>query len=201
MLAVMVSLPGALRQLGLRGPSWLYAGGTRSDRWRDPDAVVRALALADGDRVADLGAGYGTFTGRLARAVAPRGVVYAVDADAALLERIERLARKAELANVVTVAVGDRLALPEPVDLVFASAVFHHLADQRTYFAAARGQLRPGGRVAILESRRAGLLRGYFPHGTPPEELLATMAAAGYDLVAEADLVRGHLFAVFAPRP
>lgn len=196
----MVSLPGALRRIGRWGPGWLYAGGTRADRWRDPDVVVRALALADGDRVADLGAGYGTFTGRLARAVAPSGVVYAVDADPELLERIGRLARQAQLANVVTVAAGDRLALPEPVDLVFASAVFHHLPEQGAYFAAAREQLRPGGRVAILESRRSGLLRRYFPHGTPPGELLATMAAAGYDLVTEADLVRGHLFAVFAPR-
>lgn len=194
----MVSLPGALRLLGRHGPRWLYAGGNRSDRWRDPDAVVAALALRDGDRVADIGAGYGTFTGRLARAVAPGGVVYAVDADLALLERIERRARDARLDNIRTVhARGTRLELPEPVDLLFGAAVFHHLPEQVSYFTAARGLLRPGGRVAILESRREGLLRGLFPHGTPPADVRTTLEAAGFVPLVELELVRGHLFAVF----
>ncbi|MEO8247331.1 MAG: class I SAM-dependent methyltransferase [Chloroflexota bacterium] len=195
----MVSLPGALRLIGRHGPRWLYAGGNRSDRWRDPDAVVGALGLRNGNRVADIGAGYGTFTGRLARAVAPAGLVYAVDADLALLERLERRARDAELGNVVTVAArGARLELPEPVDLLFGAAVFHHLPAQVAYFTDARALLRPGGRVAILESRREGLLRGLFPHGTPPADVRATMRAAGYLPLAELQLVRGHLFAFFA---
>lgn len=194
----MPSLAGALRLLGRRGPRWLYAGGTRSDRWRDPDAVVAALALTDGERVADLGAGRGTFTGRLARAVAPGGVVYAVDADTAALERLGRLAARAGLDNLRTVpAAGERLALPEPVDLLFASAVFHHLPDQAAYFAAARALLRPGGRVAILESRREGLLRRWFPHGTPPGDVHDILTGAGYRAVAEHHFVRGHLFALF----
>jgi ubiquinone/menaquinone biosynthesis C-methylase UbiE len=194
----MVSLPGALRLIGRHGPRWLYAGGNRSDRWRDPDAVVDALGLRSGDRVADIGAGYGTFTGRLARAVGPGGVVYAVDADLALLERLERRARDAALDNIHTVAArGERLELPEPVDLLFGAAVFHHLPEQTAYFTDARALLRPGGRVAILESRREGLLRRWFPHGTAPGEVRATMRAAGFMLLGELDLVRGHLFAIF----
>ena len=197
MLAGMVSLPGALRLIGRHGPRWLYAGGNRSDRWRDPDAVVGALGLRSGDRVADIGAGYGTFTGRLARAVAPDGVVYAVDADLALLERLERWARDAALDNIHTVAArGERLELPEPVDLLFGAAVFHHLPEQIAYFTDARALLRPGGRVTILESRREGLLRCLFPHGTAPAEVRATMRAAGFVPLAELDLVHGHLFAI-----
>ena len=194
----MPSLAGALRFLGRRGPRWLYAGGTRSDRWRDPDAVVAALGVTDGDRVADLGAGRGTFTGRLARAVGRGGIVYAVDADVGALERLARLAAEAGLDNIRTVAVtGDRLDLPEPVDLIFASAVFHHLPEQVAYFAGARSQLRPGGRLAILESRREGLLRHWFPHGTPPAAVRDTLSAAGFRPVAEHLVVRGHLFAIF----
>jgi ubiquinone/menaquinone biosynthesis C-methylase UbiE len=194
----MVSLPGVLRLIGRHGPRWLYRGGNRSDRWRNPRAVVAALALRAGDRVADIGAGYGTFTGHLARAVAADGVVYAVDADSGLLERLERRAREAGLGNIRTVAArGARLDLPEPVDLLFGAAVFHHLPEQAAYFRAARTLLRPGGRVAILESRREGLLRGLFPHGTPPAEVRATMRAAGFVPLVELELVRGHLFAIF----
>ena len=194
----MPSLAGALRSLGRRGPRWLYAGGTRSDRWRDPDAVVAALGLTDGDRVADLGAGRGTFTGRLARAVAPTGAVYAVDADVPALRRLTRLAAEAGLDNIRTIPVtGDRLDLPEPVDLIFASAVFHHLPNQVPYFAALRSQLRPAGRLAILESRREGLLRHWFPHGTPATAVRDTLSAAGFRPVAEHPVVRGHLFAIF----
>jgi ubiquinone/menaquinone biosynthesis C-methylase UbiE len=194
----MPSLAGALRFLGRRGPRWLYGGGTRSDRWRDPDAVIAALGLTDGDRVADLGAGRGTFTGRLARAVAPTGAVYAVDADVAALGRLARLADEEGLENIRAVpALGDELELPEPVDLIFASAVFHHLPDQVTYFTAARSQLRPGGRLAILESRRDGVLRRWFPHGTPATEVHDTLSAAGFRRVAEHPIVRGHLFAIF----
>ncbi|MDP8957777.1 MAG: hypothetical protein M3N51_00920, partial [Actinomycetota bacterium] len=55
--------------------------GLRRDRWQQPERVVAELGLQPGDRVADLGAGGGYFTFRLARAVGPSGVVYAVDTD------------------------------------------------------------------------------------------------------------------------
>ena len=69
---------------------WLYAGGTRQDRLRDPDAVVAALRLRPGMVVADLGPGYGHFTLRMSRAVAPDGVVYALDASRSTLKSFGR---------------------------------------------------------------------------------------------------------------
>jgi predicted methyltransferase len=70
----------------------LYKGGQRSDRLRDPAAVVAALGLRPGDLVADMGPGYGHFTLRLCEAVAPDGVVYAADADADTLDDLRRAA-------------------------------------------------------------------------------------------------------------
>ena len=69
---------------------WLYAGGTRQDRLRDPDAVVAALDLRPGMVVGDLGPGAGHFTLRLARAVEPGGVTYALDASQRTLDDLCR---------------------------------------------------------------------------------------------------------------
>lgn len=187
-----------LRRLGATIRAWLYAGGNRRDRWQHPERVIRALAITPGDRVADLGSGSGYFTLRLARAVGPAGLVYAVDADEPLLEHVAGVAREEGLTNVRTVPVTPRgLQLPEPVDLLFVSATFHHLPDQAAYFAGAAPLLRPEGRVAILESRGEGLLRRFFGHATPPARARAQMADAGYELIAEHDVVTGHWFAIF----
>lgn len=184
-----------------RLPGWLYAGGSRQDRLRDPKRVVDALGLHPGDVVGDLGPGYGHFTLRLARAVEP-GVVYALDADATTLEDLRAEAAARGLTNLRTVPVPrHRLEIPEPVDLLFVSATYHHLRDPARYFAAARAFVRPGGRVAILESRREGLLAGWInPHATHSRRIRREMERAGFMLVRTHDLVRGHWFGEFEVR-
>jgi hypothetical protein len=70
------------------------------------------------------------------------------------------------------------------------------------YFAKARSLLRPGGRVAILESRLEGLAaRRMNPHGSVPGRVHAQMSRAGYELVETHDIVHGHWFAVFRIHP
>ena len=186
------SLPGPIRR-------WLYAGGTRQDRLRDPDAVVAALDLAPGMVVGDLGPGYGHFTLRLARAVEPDGVVYALDASQGTLDDLRRAAGDRGITTLRCALVRrDRLEIPEPVDLLFVSATYHHLPAPSKYFAAARAYLRPGARVAILESRREGVLARWLGrHGTSPRRLLREMTAAGYRLAATHEVVRGYWFGMF----
>src|SRR5919106_5745099 len=93
----------------------LFKGGQRSDRLRDPDAVVAALGVRPGDRVADLGPGYGHFTLRLARAVAPDGICYAADADAETLDDLRRAADDRAISNLRPALTSRRrLELPEP---------------------------------------------------------------------------------------
>jgi SAM-dependent methyltransferase len=161
----------------------LFKGGQRSDRLRDPDAVVAALGVRPGDRVADLGPGYGHFTLRLAQAVAPNG-----------LER--------SVTNLRTTLTSPRrLELPEAVDLLFVAATYHHLRRPVRYFKDARSLLRPGGRVAILESRLEGLAARWMnPHGSVPNRVRTQMRRAGYEMAETHDFVYGHWFAVYKVR-
>ena len=181
----------------------LFKGGQRSDRLRDPDAVVSALSVRPGDRVADLGPGYGHFTLRFCLAVAPGGIVYAADASEGTLDDLRRAARERHITNLQSVLTSRRgLELPEPVDLLFVAATYHHLRQPVRYFAEARALLRPLGRVAILESRLEGVAARWMnPHGSVPGRVQAEMSQAGYELVETLDVVHGHWFAVFKVRP
>src|SRR5215210_4395168 len=170
----------------------LYGGGQRSDRLRDPDAVVAALRVGSGHRVADLGPGYGHFTLRLCRAVAPDGIVFAADASEATLMELRHAADERGITNLRPVLTSRRrLELPEPVDLLFVSATYHHLREPVRYFADTRALLRPTGRVAILESRLEGVAARWLnPHGSVPARAMAEMSQAGYRLVETHDVVR-----------
>jgi len=188
---ILDRLPGPVRRSLL--------GGTRADRLRDPDAVIGVLDIRPGMIVADLGPGVGHFTVRLARAVEPNGLVYALDASQGTLDDLVKAAESRTLTTLRAVRVPrDRLEIPEPVDLLFVSATYHHLPNQATYFANAKSFLRPGAIVAILESRRGGLLARWLPrHGSSPSRLVQEMADAGYRLTATHDVVAGHWFGLF----
>lgn len=170
--------------------------GDRGDR---PDVMVGALELRDGDLVVDLGSGGGYFTFRLARAVAPSGVVYAVDTDAGLLARIAARAAGDGVAVRTIRAEEGAPNLPEPVDLVFAAHSYHHLPDRVAYFRRLAGSLRPGGQVAITELRPIGFWRRMFGHATADEMVRSEMARAGYTLVVSHDIVPKASLQVFRP--
>jgi arsenite methyltransferase len=189
---ILDRLPSPIRQ-------WLYAGGTRADRLRDPDAVIRVLDVRPGMVVGDLGPGAGQFTLRFARAVEPDGVVYAIDASQGTLDDLVRAADDRSITTLRPVRVRrDRLEVPEPVDLLFVSATYHHLPDPATYFADARQHLRPGARVAILESHCKGLLaRRILRHASSPSQLQREMTDAGYRLIETHDVVRGYWYGQF----
>jgi arsenite methyltransferase len=167
--------------------------------------VIAVMGLRPGMVIGDLGPGAGHFTLRLARAVAPNGVVYALDASRSTLDDLLQAADDGGITTLRAVQVRpDCLEIPEPVDLLFVSATYHHLPDPPTYFADARTHLRPGARVAILESRREGVLaRWRGRHASSPRRVLREMTDAGYRLISTHDVVRGYWFGLFevAHRP
>lgn len=177
-----------------------YEGFGRRDSWQQPDRVVEVLDISPGARVADLGAGGGYFTFRLADAVGPDGIVYAVDVDPGMIDYLTRSAGEGGYANVKpALAASDDPGLPDGgIDLVFSANTYHHLEDRPAYFARLRTDLAPGGRVAILEYAEPGLLSSHY---TDKATILAEMLEAGYELVADHDFIERQSFLVFAPRP
>jgi ubiquinone/menaquinone biosynthesis C-methylase UbiE len=151
------------------------------DVWQQPDAVIRSLNLAPGARVADLGAGGGYVTFRLAQAVGPTGRVYAVDIDRDALDAINQHARKISVANVETVQASENDArLPNAgVDLIFTCNTVHHLQNRSDYFRSLARYLRPNGHVAIIDFTPTGFA-WIFGHGTAKETIRQEMAAAGF---------------------
>ena len=85
-----------------------------------------------------------------------------------------------------------RPRLPAPVDLLFSSDAYHHLADRTAYFARAREYLRPGGRAAIIDHVPHGFFAGWLGHGTAADVIRREMEGAGFLLVREIDLLRPH---------
>ena len=106
------------------------------DEWQQPERVMAALSLKPGDIVADLGAGSGYFTVRLARIVSPGGKVYAVDVDRQLLEYLERRAKEEHLQNNQPTLADphDPKLPPSSVDLISICDTLHHISDRQTHY-------------------------------------------------------------------
>ena len=121
------------------------------DEWQKPDAVVAKLKLKRSSLVADIGAGTGYFTVRLAKAV-PKGKVFATDVEPDMIAHITERAREAGLANVVAKQNrADNPGLGDPVDVAFLCDVVHHIEDRPAFFAKLAERLRPGGRIVIVD--------------------------------------------------
>jgi len=167
------------------------------DAWQKPHEVIRALALDRRAVVADLGAGTGYFSARLANML-KQGRVYAVDIEPAMVKHLAERAKRERLANLIAVqgsAADPRL--PEKVDLVLLVDVYHHVDERAAYFRRLREALKPGGQVAIIDFRLDS------PEGPPkearipPEQVKAELTQAGYDLATEYTFLPNQYFLVF----
>ncbi len=167
------------------------------DAWQKPHEVIQALALKPDALVADIGAGTGYFSVRLAHRV-PQGRVYGVDTEQAMVKHLAERAKGAKLANVsALLGAPDDPRLPEKVDLILLVDVYHHIEERSRYFRRLRDTLKPGGRVAIIDFRRDS------PTGPPvaariaPETVRAEFASAGFELSQEHGFLPNQYFLVF----
>jgi ubiquinone/menaquinone biosynthesis C-methylase UbiE len=132
--------------------------GPDRDAWQRPDQVMDALAIADGSHVADLGAGAGWFTVRLARRVGPNGLVYAEDIQSQMIEAISRRVAREGLRNVRTV-LGTPTDARLPVgrlDAVLMVEIYYEIEDPITLLRNVERSLAPKGRLGIVNFKPDG---------------------------------------------
>jgi ubiquinone/menaquinone biosynthesis C-methylase UbiE len=139
--------------MGVAGAPWLDRRERELEE--DPDLAMRLIRVQRGSTVADLGAGSGYFTVRLARAVGNDGKVYAVDIQAGMLALLQQAITRQRLMNVTPVlGTPDDPRLPaESLDLVLMVDVYHELSAPQVTLAHLKRALKPGGRLVLLEYR------------------------------------------------
>jgi SAM-dependent methyltransferase len=139
--------------MSVEGAAWLE----RPERIEEenPDLALRLIGIARGSSVADIGAGSGYFTIRMARLAGPDGRVYASDIQPGMLALLRANVARAELRNVIPVlgAVDDPKLPRESIDLALMVDVYHEFSEPRKMLQRVREALTPTGRLVLLEYR------------------------------------------------
>lgn len=139
--------------MGHQGAEWLERPERESEE--KPSALIEALRLKQGQFVADIGAGSGYLTWRLARQVGSRGRVYAVDIQREMLDLLSRKMASLKITNVVSVlgTVTDAPLPPNSVDLAIMVDVYHEFSHPHEMIQSICRAMKPGGRVVFVEYR------------------------------------------------
>lgn len=150
------------------------------DAWQEPERVVAVLALTPAMTVADIGAGTGYFTVRIARAV-PQGQVIATDLEPDMVRYLGERAQRESLANiraVVTPADDPQLA-PNSVDRILVADVWHHVDGRPAYARKLAAALKPGGQLVIVDFKLDAKRGPPAKFRLAPEAVIAELAGAG----------------------
>lgn len=161
------------------------------DAWTKPDQVIRALQIDNAEAlIADIGAGSGYFSWRLAREV-PGGKVYAVDIDDTFREHIESNREGWGTPNIEPhLAFFDDPALPEQaLDIIFMSNTYSYIRDRVSYLEKIRTALKPGGTLVLIsfkpESDAPPEIAPETKYRVPKQTALAELKQAGFVLERE----------------
>jgi len=173
--------------------------GPDRDEWQEPDRIMDALGIADGARVADVGAGGGWFTVRLARRVGPNGRVYAEDIQRQMIESIARRVQRENLRNVETkLGTSTDPALPGNLDAVLIVDTYPQLDDPVMMLRHLAKALALNGRLGIVDFRNDVYGPGpAMNERLEPEVIIRHAATAGLRLHAHETFLRYQYLLVF----
>jgi ubiquinone/menaquinone biosynthesis C-methylase UbiE len=140
--------------MGVQGADWLNR--PEREKEENPEGALDALGIRPGMIVADVGAGTGYMSLRLAKRVGPGGKVYANDLQPEMLRRLRVNAARAGLTNIETVQgeEADPKLPPGRMDLVLLVDVYHEFSRPREMIDKIRETLKPDGRLVLLEYRK-----------------------------------------------
>jgi len=139
--------------MGMSGADWLVRPEREAEE--QPEKALDALNLKPGMVVADIGAGVGYMSLRMARRVGPSGKVYANDLQPPMLDLLRQNAAKAGIGNIVTVVgdVADPKLPANTMDLVLLVDVYHEFSQPQQMLRKIRDTLKADGRLVLLEYR------------------------------------------------
>lgn len=181
--------------MGISGADWL----DRSEREREelPETALDKMGLRPGMAVADLGAGSGYFTVRLAKRVGPAGKVFAVEIQPEMLRILRRRIFADKITNVEPVlgSEADPKLPPNSVDLILMVDVYHELSQPQKMLRNVKQALKNDGRLVLLEYRKED---PHIPirseHKMSVEEARMELEAEGFKLEKVLpDLPRQHI--------
>lgn len=140
--------------MGVGGAGWLERPERESEE--EPSRAIEALDVRAGMTVADIGAGSGYYTVRLARKVGEGGRVYATDIQVGMLSLLQRRAKQEGLTNIQPVlgAADDPKLPPGSLDLALMVDVYHELSAPQAFVRRLREALKPEGRLVLIEFRK-----------------------------------------------
>ena len=170
------------------------------DLWQRPDQIMDALGIADASVVADIGAGSGWFTIRLARRVGPRGVVYAEDVQKEMINAILRRVGREGFNNVKPVlgSSNDPHLPASSLDAVLMVDAYHEVEDRVTMLSNLAKSLKPQGRLGIVDFRLDGTGPGPGPEErVSPDVVVNDAKKAGLKLIRQEPFLQFQYFLIF----
>jgi 2-polyprenyl-3-methyl-5-hydroxy-6-metoxy-1,4-benzoquinol methylase len=139
--------------MGVAGAPWLVRAERETEE--QPDVALDELKIAKGANVADIGAGVGYMSWRMAERVGSQGKVYANDIQPQMLELLKKNMQERHISNVVPVLgeLDDPKLPPGQMDLVLMVDVYHEFTQPQQMLRHIRDSLKPDGRMVLLEYR------------------------------------------------
>jgi ubiquinone/menaquinone biosynthesis C-methylase UbiE len=178
--------------------------GPDRDAWQRPDQIMDALQIGENSVVADLGAGGGWFTVRLARRVGPNGHVYAEDIQPQMIESIQRRRDREGLPNVETVlgtAVDPKLPAGS-LDAVLIVDAYHEIEQPVALLKNVVKALKPGGTIGIVNFKKDGGGPGPgMDERVDAEKVVDDARAAGLELRKRENFLRYQYLLTFGVPP
>jgi ubiquinone/menaquinone biosynthesis C-methylase UbiE len=173
--------------------------GPDRDEWQEPDRIMDELGIADGARVADVGAGGGWFTVRLARRVGPNGRVFAEDIQRQMIDSIKRRVEREGLRNVETTqGTATDPRLPDNLDAVLIVDTYPQLEEPVSMLKHMAKALAPNGRLGIVDFRKDVYGPGpEMEERLEPDVIIRDAALAGLRLHAYHTFLRYQYLLVF----